>query len=41
MRLGKRHYQVSLRVKETIRRYRELQDIIAMLGLEELWPLTS
>jgi F-type H+-transporting ATPase subunit beta len=25
-----------LRVKETIERYRELQDIIAMLGLEEL-----
>ena len=35
-RLGERHYEVALRVKETIERYRELQDIIAMLGLEEL-----
>jgi F-type H+-transporting ATPase subunit beta len=35
-RLGARHYAVALRVKETIERYRELQDIIAMLGLEEL-----
>jgi F-type H+-transporting ATPase subunit beta len=35
-RLGNRHYEVALRVKETIERYRELQDIIAMLGLEEL-----
>jgi F-type H+-transporting ATPase subunit beta len=36
VRLGDRHYNVALRVKETITRYRELQDIIAMLGLEEL-----
>jgi F-type H+-transporting ATPase subunit beta len=35
-RLGERHYQVALRVKETIERYRELEDIIAMLGMEEL-----
>src|SRR5262249_33942397 len=35
-RLGDRHYQVALRVKESIERYRELEDIIAMLGLEEL-----
>jgi F-type H+-transporting ATPase subunit beta len=35
-RLGKRHYQVALHVKETIERYRELEDVIAMLGLEEL-----
>jgi F-type H+-transporting ATPase subunit beta len=35
-RLGERHYNLALRVKETIERYRELQDIIAMLGLEEL-----
>jgi F-type H+-transporting ATPase subunit beta len=34
--LGDRHYAVALRVKETIERYRELQDIISMLGLEEL-----
>lgn len=34
--LGQRHYDVALRVKETIERYRALQDIIAMLGVEEL-----
>jgi F-type H+-transporting ATPase subunit beta len=36
VRLGERHYRVALRVKETIERYRQLEDIIAMLGLEEL-----
>jgi F-type H+-transporting ATPase subunit beta len=35
-RLGDRHYHVALAVKEAIERYRELEDIIAMLGLEEL-----
>jgi F-type H+-transporting ATPase subunit beta len=35
-RLGSRHYEVALRVKETIERYRELEDIISMLGMEEL-----
>ncbi len=34
--LGERHYDLALRVKETIEHYRELQDIIAMLGMEEL-----
>lgn len=34
--IGERHYTVALRVKQTIERYRELQDIIAMLGMEEL-----
>ena len=34
--LGDRHYRVALRVRETIARYRELEDIIAMLGMEEL-----
>ena len=34
--LGDRHYEVALEVKETTERYRELQDIIAMLGMEEL-----
>jgi F-type H+-transporting ATPase subunit beta len=34
--LGDRHYEVALRVKETIERYRELEDIISMLGMEEL-----
>jgi F-type H+-transporting ATPase subunit beta len=34
--LGERHYRIALRVKETIERYRQLEDIIAMLGMEEL-----
>jgi F-type H+-transporting ATPase subunit beta len=34
--LGERHYRVALSVRETIARYRELEDIIAMLGMEEL-----
>ncbi len=34
--LGERHYRAALRVKETIERYRQLEDIIAMLGMEEL-----
>jgi F-type H+-transporting ATPase subunit beta len=34
--VGERHYQAALRVKETIERYRQLEDIIAMLGMEEL-----
>ncbi len=34
--VGERHYDLALRVTETIERYRELQDIIAMLGIEEL-----
>lgn len=34
--LGDRHYHVALHVRETIARYRELEDIIAMLGMEEL-----
>jgi F-type H+-transporting ATPase subunit beta len=36
VRLGDRHYNVALQVKETIERYRQLEDIIAMPGLEEL-----
>jgi F-type H+-transporting ATPase subunit beta len=34
--LGDRHYRVALRVRETVARYRALEDIIAMLGTEEL-----
>lgn len=34
--LGDRHYQIALSVRETVARYRELEDIIAMLGTEEL-----
>ena len=33
---GERHYNVALQVRETIERYRELEDIIAMLGVGEL-----
>ncbi len=34
--VGERHYQVARRVQETLQRYKELQDIIAILGLDEL-----
>jgi F-type H+-transporting ATPase subunit beta len=34
--VGDRHYTVARRVQETLQRYKELQDIIAILGLDEL-----
>ncbi|MEQ1528925.1 MAG: F0F1 ATP synthase subunit beta [Methylococcales bacterium] len=34
--LGERHYTVAQAVREHLARYRELEDIIAMLGIEEL-----
>src|SRR3989440_132670 len=34
--VGEEHYAVANRVKETLQRYKELQDIIAILGIEEL-----
>ncbi|MBO0949311.1 F0F1 ATP synthase subunit beta [Fibrella forsythiae] len=34
--LGEKHYGTAQRVKEILQRYKELQDIIAILGLEEL-----
>ena len=34
--VGQHHYDVSRRVQETLQRYKELQDIIAILGLDEL-----
>jgi len=34
--LGDEHYNTAQRVKETLQRYKELQDIIAILGMEEL-----
>jgi F-type H+-transporting ATPase subunit beta len=34
--VGERHFQVADRVKRILQRYRELQDIIAILGVEEL-----
>jgi F-type H+-transporting ATPase subunit beta len=34
--LGEKHYRTAQRVKEILQRYKELQDIIAILGLDEL-----
>jgi F-type H+/Na+-transporting ATPase subunit beta len=34
--VGERHYRVARRVQTMLQRYRELQDIIAILGVEEL-----
>jgi F-type H+-transporting ATPase subunit beta len=34
--VGDRHYEVAQRCKEVLQRYDELQDIIAILGLDEL-----
>ena len=34
--LGEEHYQVAREVQQTLQRYKELQDIIAILGMEEL-----
>jgi len=34
--VGARHYKVSQDVKKILQKYKELQDIIAILGIEEL-----
>ncbi len=34
--VGEEHYEVARGVQKTLQRYRELQDIIAILGMEEL-----
>jgi F-type H+-transporting ATPase subunit beta len=34
--VGEQHYQCAQEVKQTLQRYKELQDIIAILGLDEL-----
>ena len=34
--VGQRHYAVARKTQEVLQRYRELQDIIAILGMEEL-----
>lgn len=34
--VGTNHYRVARRVQETLQRYKELQDIISILGMEEL-----
>ncbi len=36
--LGERHYSIAEGVREHLARYRELEDIITMLGVEELSP---
>ena len=34
--VGKEHYEVANKVKEILQKYKELQDIISILGMEEL-----
>ncbi|MFC6323477.1 F0F1 ATP synthase subunit beta [Companilactobacillus baiquanensis] len=34
--VGKEHYDVATRVQQALQRYRELQDIISILGMDEL-----
>jgi F-type H+/Na+-transporting ATPase subunit beta len=34
--VGNEHYDVAQRVKQTLQRYKDLQDIIAILGIDEL-----
>jgi F-type H+-transporting ATPase subunit beta len=34
--VGEEHYRLAQQVRETVARYRDLQDIISLLGLEEL-----
>ncbi len=34
--VGERHYQVAIGVQKTLQRYKALQDIIAILGMDEL-----
>ena len=36
--IGLEHYAVARRVQETLQRYKELRDIIAILGMDELAP---
>jgi F-type H+-transporting ATPase subunit beta len=34
--IGKEHYETAKKIKELLQRYKELQDIIAILGMDEL-----
>src|SRR6185295_13652401 len=34
--VGEEHYRVARKVQQTLQRYKELQDIIAILGMDEL-----
>jgi F-type H+-transporting ATPase subunit beta len=36
--VGEEHYQVARKVQSTLQRYKDLQDIIAILGMDELSP---
>jgi F-type H+-transporting ATPase subunit beta len=36
--VGEDHYQTAIRVQQILQRYKELQDIIAILGMDELSP---
>ncbi|MDR2630114.1 MAG: F0F1 ATP synthase subunit beta [Spirochaetaceae bacterium] len=36
--VGEEHYQTARRTQQTLQRYKELQDIIAILGMDELSP---
>ena len=36
--IGEEHYSVTRRVQATLQRYKELRDIIAILGMDELSP---
>jgi F-type H+-transporting ATPase subunit beta len=34
--VGEEHYRIAMSVQQTLQRYKELQDIIAILGMDEL-----
>ncbi|MDR3338339.1 MAG: F0F1 ATP synthase subunit beta [Treponema sp.] len=36
--VGEEHYRTAIRVQQILQRYKELQDIIAILGMDELSP---
>jgi F-type H+-transporting ATPase subunit beta len=36
--VGEEHYRTAIQVQQTLQRYKELQDIIAILGMDELSP---
>jgi len=36
--IGQEHYDVAREIQETLQRYKDLQDIIAILGMDELSP---
>jgi F-type H+-transporting ATPase subunit beta len=36
--VGEEHYSVARSVQQTLQRYKELRDIIAILGMDELSP---